>query len=255
MNLTLDDWNLLQNYVGEGPIDKAKIVFFGNEFGLAQNNIENYLNFLKTFIKENKIILLGKDISEGFTIYGKNSAPLNSQFVRFCSRFMLAFNNKDDRFLGELSKQGEIAINNYITHYLHMHNSAIINYRALPRPSEDQWIYENINKNNYLKSYSISSKNHVFDKSVKHRISNLLRAFYKASKPIIIGTGDKWNKQKLFERLLKHSKFKEIQLTTGKNILIDENQKIILTDYFDHRTLGLNSLKEIFNIIKYKYLN
>ena len=254
MNLSLSDWNLLQNYIGEGPIDKAEIVFFGNEFGLAQNNIENYINFLKRFIQEGRIVLLGKSINEGFTIYGKDSAPLNSQFVRFCSRFMLAYNNKDDRFLGELSKQGETAVNNYITHDLHMSNSSIINYRPLPRPSEDQWIYENVNKDTYLKSFRISSKYHQFDVNIKPRIANLIRGFKKPTNPIIIGTGDKWNKQNLFERIFPDTLFTEISLKTGKKILIDEKQRIILTDYFDHRTLGLPSLREIFNIVNDKYL-
>ena len=254
MKLTLSDWSLLQNYIGEGPIDKAEIVFFGNEFGLAQNNIENYLNFLKRFIQEDRIVLVGKNINEGFTIYGKDSAPLNSQFVRFCSRFMLAYNNQDDRFLGDLSKQGEIMINDYITHDLHMSNSSIINYRPLPRPAEDQWIYENINKDTYLKSFVISSKFHQFDKNIKPRIANLIRGFMKAPKPIIIGTGDKWNKQNLFERVFPDTLFSEITLKTGKKILMDEKQRIILADYFDHRTLGLPSLKEIFNIVYNTYI-
>jgi len=250
MNLSIEDWELLNNYIGAGPIDKVEVIFFGNEFGLARSNIENYLNFIKKFIKEERHIFLEKDFDEGFMLVGEKPISLNSPFVRFCSQFMLAYNNNDDRFLDRLTKKGVIYVNKYIMEEFHRVNSAVINLRPLPRPSEEHWIYDNINKNNYLRSYKFSPKQKEFDKNVKPRIENLLRAFNKAPNPLIIGTGDKWNKRNLFERVLPEVNFEEITLSTTKKILLDIKQKILLCDYFDQRVLEIKSLKEMFNILK-----
>ncbi|MFW6311236.1 MAG: hypothetical protein ACOC1K_03265 [Nanoarchaeota archaeon] len=164
---------------------------------------------------------------------------------------MLAYNHKDDRFLDKLSSQGVSYVNKYMYDKLHIENSAIINLRSLPRPSESSWIYQNINEKSYSTDYNFLRKKYNTSENTRPRLKALIRAFYKPSSPFILGTGDKHNKRAFFEKFLSID-FRKEKLYTGKEIYIANDKKIILTDYFDHRSLGLKSLKEIYNIAKDK---
>ncbi len=246
MNHILSDfeWKLLNSYVGQGPIDKASIIFFGNEFGLASTDIQNYIKYVKESIDNNFYIPFGNHWSEGFTIKEPNIIKkCTSPFVKLTAQLVMALKANDKNLLNK-----SIDVNDFVLNNLHKEDTCIFNLRPLPRPSEENWIYENVNKKSYESSlrFSISRK---IDKSIRDRVQNLVRGFYYANKPVIIGTGDKDNKLKFFKKVLPQSSFTDIKLKTRRKIYVDFKQKIILCDYFEYRIFSLNSLKEIFDII------
>jgi hypothetical protein len=251
MLITNEHLKLYNAYLGQGPVHKASILFFGNESGLASITPEKSINWLENIVKEKQYTLVGNTWEEGFFTKSFRDKPIvNSTYVRYLGRFILALTTNDDRWLGNLSEQGKIAVNNYLLNELHENVSCYINLRPLPRPTENHWIYENINQNSYLNSYNFNKVSGI-PEFTKPRIKNILRGLYAAkNKPLIIATGDKYNKKSLFEKILPYHNFEEIILKNGKKIFIDFKQKIILCDYFDNRVIGIDSVKEIYFIVK-----
>lgn len=247
-NLSDFEWKLLNSYVGQGPIEKASIIFFGNEFGLANNDIQNYIKYVRDAIDNNFYYPFGNHWSEGFTVkepnipFNTNTFKCNSPFVKITAQFIMSLNEKDKNILNS-----PINVNEFILNRLHKEDTCIFNLRPLPRPTENHWIFANVNKKSYESSLRFNSGE--ISKFIKNRVKNLVRGFYYANNPLIIGTGDRHNKLKFFQKVLPKSNFKETTLKTGKKIYTDLDQKIILCDYFDYRIFSLDSLKEVFDII------
>jgi len=248
MILTEDQLLMLNKCVAQGPIDKASVVIFGNEFGTAggEGDTERCVNRFMHEFATRKLLQIG----EGFSTIEIDSPPVNSTFLQFISRFMLARKYKDERFFGELSEEGKVVLNKYIMYDLYRKDSAIINLRPLPRHTERHWDYSNIDEKEYNRQYNFSLKKPLNDKYKEIRLTAMKEAFQLAKNALILGSGDKDNKKKFFETIYPDIKFEEYILLGNVKIYVSEFPKIILSNYYDHRSgVGLNGLKEIYRFV------
>jgi hypothetical protein len=248
MILVDEQIKFLHKFIGYGPIDKAKIVMFGNEFGSGAGKGNTELT-IKKFIEEAETKEIFK-IDKGFTILDRNSPPVSSTFLQFISRLMLALKFKDERFFDSLTQEGLVYVNNYIMNFLYRENSAIINLRPLPQPTENHWDYENINENNYRSLYNFRIRYHGHNKFREFRMKILKEAFDIAKNALILGSGDKHNKKAFFEEIYPNIKFQLVTLSSPIDIYFSKEPKIIISNYYDNRSgVGLNGLKEIYRFI------
>jgi hypothetical protein len=238
----------LHRSIGQGPIDKAQVIIFGNEFGSARGHgntekcIEGFINEFKT----RKLLKIG----DGFNVLDIDSPPVSSTFLQFISRLLLAIKYKDERFFDSLTTEGWSYINNYIMNSLYRENSAIINLRPLPQPTENHWDYENINESNYKNLYNFKSKYHGHNKFREFRLKILKQAFDMGKNALILGAGDKYNKKAFFEEIYPNITFQQIVLNDIVEIYFSPNPKIIISNYYDNRSgVGLEGLKEIYNFV------
>ena len=241
MNLNRKDYNILNTYIGQGsPL--APVIFFGNEPGTSGKDIISTIKYLKTSKDKLKI-------GKGFLLKESYTYPVNSTFARFIARLMLGLEYKDERWFGELSSQGMIAINSYILKPLSEKNICLVNLRPLPRPTEDTWVYSNISKKEYQRNYNFTLKRHYSDSDKELRM-NIFKEFFKQTKDsLIIGIGNKENKKSFFDILYENSNFCQINLDS-MDIYYEPNYNIILSDYFDYRGgVKLQGLKELFRVI------
>jgi len=242
-----DDIELLYSFLGIGPFLKAKFVFLGNEFGLSSKSINDLLNIIKNKIRNNDITYINK----AFILdYINDSSSIKSIFVQFCSRLLLALETKDERWFGELSKLGKISLNNYILNKLHKENSCIINLRPLPRPTERQWIYENINEKDYMKKFNYILKNYKGDNLSNERLINFNIFLNKVQNAVKICSGNKENKKYFFLQLNKILNENKYQFELIDDFYIDKINKIIISNYFDNRSgIKLNGLNKLYHKI------
>jgi len=230
---------LLHQYIGYGFLDKSSVIFFGNEFGTAGTPFEDVKNnFLETIDYNN------------YLINPKYFSPsIKSPFLQFVSRFMLTIETNNLLWLDEkLTKENKLILNNYIVDKLYKEHSCVINLRPLPRPSERVWIYENINQKDYLNQWKFSNKISL-NEFTKIRLNILRDTFNKSIDKIIIGIGDKESKKKFFEYIYPNIKFEQIKL--DKNMIYyNLEQKIYLSNYFDHRCgIGIDGLTLLYKFI------
>jgi hypothetical protein len=241
----------LYRSIGQGPIDLASIIIFANEFGAARGrgNTESSIN---QFINEFKTRKLLK-IDEGFTVLDIDSPPVSSIFLQYVSRLSLALKFKDERFFDELSEEGKAFLNNYIMNSLYRENTGVINYRPLLQPTEDKWPYENISESSYKRLFDFTLKNKKENALKNFRVKILKAAFDMTKKEcVIIGSGDQTNKKYFFQYIYPTIQFKEINLSENYNVYYSDNlgKHIILSKYFDNRTLGLFNLKLLYQFIE-----
>lgn len=251
MIMTPDILMWLHRSIGQGPINDSSLIIFGNEFGSARGHgsTEDSIN---QFINEFKTRKLLK-INEGFTVLDIDQPPVTSSFLQFVSRLSLALQHNDDRFFGELSSEGKAFLNDYIMNKLYRKNEAVINFRPLLQPTENHWPYENISESAYYKLYNFTLKNNITNKYKEIRVKILKEAFNMIKKDaIILGSGDKENKRAFFETIYPEIKFSEKKLNDTYKIYYSSNtnKKIILSNYFDNRTLGLDNLRDLYYFIK-----
>src|SRR6056297_1232296 len=132
--ISKEDKILLYNYLGQGYYDK-KIIVLGNEPGLA--GVDDLSDMIQKI--RNGQVTKGYQLSKQvpFQLSESFAHPTTSEFARFSTRLELAIIYKDPRFLGELSPQGKIMINNYIYRPISEKISSLLNLRPLPRPTQD----------------------------------------------------------------------------------------------------------------------
>lgn len=245
--ISKEDRLLLYRYLGQGYHDK-KIIVLGNEPGLSGvNDLPDMIQKIRNG-RVTKGYEIGKlvpfQLSESFT------HPTNSEFARFGSRLELAITYKDDRFLGELSQQGKVAINNHIFKPISEKNSSLLNLRPLPRPTQDTWIYSNINRKEYNKEWNFGLKRHSMTPEGKERIEGIKRFIMnKNPDSILLGVGEKENKKHFIKKLFPLEDPILINLDSH-SIYYYPNKKIVLSDYFNSRNgIKLQGLRELYNFL------
>jgi len=249
MILTNEELLLFHRCVGIGNVSEADVIIFGNEFGTAAasggGTKASVLKFMDVFAK--KLFNIG----EGFTLLDI-SAPVSSTFLQFISRLMLALKHNEERFFDDLTIQGRQVLNDYIMNHLYKDNSAIINMRPLLQSTEDTWDYDNISKIEYHNKYNFKTKGHMSDSLRDMRLRILTKAFNIISKEsLILASGDKENKKAFFQTIYPTIQFHETKLSDSYKIYHSNNleKNIILSNYFDNRTIGLSNLKLLFRFI------
>ena len=251
MLMTSDILMWLHRSIGQGPINDVPLVIFANEFGAARGrgNTEDSINQFINEFKTRKLLKIGK----GFTVVDIDAPPVTSSFLQFVSRLSLAIQYEDDRFFNELSIEGKSFLNDYIMNKLYRKNEAILNFKPLLQPTENHWPYENISESAYYKLYNFTHKNNVTNKYKEIRIEILKEAFNMIKKnAVIVGAGDKENKRVFFETIYPEIKFSETKINDTFKVYHSNNinKKIILSNYFDNRTLDLDNLKDLYFFIK-----
>jgi len=248
MILTTEQILLLNRCVAQGPIDKASVVIFGNEFGTAGGEGDTE-RCVKRFINEFKTRKL-LQIGEGFSTIDIDPPPVNSTFLQFIARLMLALKYKDDRFFEELTPEGKIFLNNYIMNSLYREDTAIVNLKPYPQHTERHWDYSNIDEKVYYKQYNFMHRNHLSDQYKEIRIKAMKEAFDLAKTALIIGSGDKENKRAFLQTIYPEIEFAEYKLNETAKIYFSRYPKIILSNYYDHRSgIRLSGLKSIYEFI------
>jgi hypothetical protein len=245
MILTSEQILAFHKFIGFGNITTASIVIFGNEFGTATRSTQACISYFMNEFETKKRFNIG----EGFSLIEMDPPPVSSTFLQFISRLMLALKHSDDRFFSDLTFQGKIVLNNYIMNSLYRENSAIINLRPLPQPTEQHWTYSNINEGEYHSKYNFALRNHTSDELKNMRLRILKEAFNLIAKEsLVLGSGDKENKKAFFKIIYPTIQFHETKLSDLK-IYYSNNPRIILSNYFDNRTIGLSGLKQLYHFI------
>lgn len=239
IKISKEEYSLLNRHIGQGMPD-ASLVFFGNEPGTSGLSIPNTLDFLTLTPK----IL----IETGFLISEPYSHPITSDFARYISRLTLSLKWKDTRFLKNLSKQGSVYLNEHICKPNREKDICLVNLRPLPRPTQDTWVYSNIDKKDYLRKWNFTLKGHYSDPEKEERL-NILKSFFIQSPAIIIGVGEKENKKRFFETIYPPIKLSKANLDTH-SIYFNIDSKIILSNYFNNRNgIKLEGLLDLYKFI------
>lgn len=236
MILTKKDKEIFYKLIGHGNPFFAQFIFFGNEHGLANTNINDYLIKLKYNLNNNKIIYVKDHYLWDIT----NKVPQTSIYIKFISLLLLSLETNSEEWFKPLNQAQKIQLNNFIKEE-YSRKVCTINLRPLPRSSEANWIYENIDKKSYLKEFNFKLKS--LDNSNSKRIKILLEIL--TLDTIKIGVGDKKNKEQFFKKSLN------INFESYNNFLINKEHKIILSDYFDYRSgIKLKGLYELYLLIR-----
>jgi hypothetical protein len=248
MILTSRQKYILNQCLGGGPLDRASVLIFGNELGtLETGNLETTINkFISDWESGRKF-----HAGIGFLTLNIGSPPVNSTFLQFIARLMLALNHKDERFFDKLTDEGKVFLNNYIMNELFKTDTAIINLRPLPQSTERHWGYEDIDEKEYYKMFNFMLSRSSSNPWRNLRVQNMKKAFEIAfsKKCLVLGIGDKNNKKAFFEKEMK-VEFESKMLNEDVEVYVSFNPKIILSNYYDNRNgIRLSGLKEIYNFI------
>ena len=173
MHLNPSDKVLLYNLLGHGNLQTSRVLFLGNEFGLASTTLERYLEELRNLVKNNQVNLIGKNYWDGFLFNTNGEAPVSSVFVQFISRLMLALRENNEEWFYTLSFADKIKLNNYILTEFHKKESSTINIRPLPQSNESTWVYDNINQKEYYKDFNFYLDKHQRDVFSEERIEKI----------------------------------------------------------------------------------
>jgi hypothetical protein len=250
-----EEKTLLYNYLGQGTDDK-KLIIFGNEPGLA--GVEDLSEMINSIRKIEKVYWKtspwNSDAESPFLLRESFAHPTTSEFARFVSRLELAVMHRDSRFLGELSAQGQIAINEHIFKSISEKHSSLINLRPLPRPTQDTWIYSNIDKKEYNKEWNFGLKRHYITPEGAKRAQAIKRFIDSPNRyrneGILLGVGEKEHKKIFLESLFKeYDPFIRISLDSHF-IYFHSFLNIVLCDYFNSRNgIKLRGLHELYNFL------
>jgi len=245
MILTTKQYNILTRCIGGGPLEKAKIVVFGNELGTAEagGNLEKTIeSFIKTW-KTNPVLKL----KEGFVPTVTGSLPVNSIFLQNVSRMALAIRHKEPRFFGNLSGEGRAVLNRYITEELYKTETAVINLKPLPQTTERTWEYSNINEKEYQSLYNFTLKRPLSSVWKELRIAVMKEAFERVKDSLILGSGAKYNKKAFLEKVFENIIFEKVTLNDKLEIFVSKYPKIILSNYYSsYSGVGLDGMKQIY---------
>jgi len=248
INLDANKLNVFNSYLGQGNFKKASLVFFGNESGTSNNRTaDDIYNHIVREMLDNKVI----NFKGAFTLRKPECTPLNSVYIQFMARFLLALENNDEKWFKKLSKKNKLELNKYIKNKLNRNYSCNINLRPLPRSTERHWDYK-INEKQYLKSFNFTSKNISINQYNSNRLTYLINIFkylFDKGTPII-SIGDMKNKKSFFE-LFFNINLIELSLNKSYKIYYNLDYKLLLTNYWDNKNgLGLKGLHKIYKFIK-----
>lgn len=288
-------------WFGYGNFNEAEIVFFGNEEGLGGYPIEAVLgrcqlygNDKNSWIENDWRLGYWDETSyEGFLSLGKITneirtekglppvlppPPPLSPFLEFQARMLLYFEQKDQRWFNVkngLSKDQWNQIQE-LKKYLYSNKTEIkaglVDWRPLPRPTENVWPYVGIEEKPYISAFKLNKgylrkitefsngrlkKEELDEYSMMlwNRAELIRKVFIKFPFSMLIGVGDSPSKKKLLEFIFHNEnlKFEKKSLRNGKTYEIAElnlpNKKltIVLTLFFNHRSncLQLEGLKHL----------
>ena len=155
-------------FVGYGDYKNAKIIFFGNEEGLANDaDLPSEIDIRCNHYYNEGICIIPNDPELGFyTIIQNNGEDqyINSPMLLFQSRLMLHFNNHEvDWFQNAIDMPARfLCIKEYQKLLLYKEpqpliKSALVDLRPLPRPNEGVvWPeeYEILNEHHYFQVFS-----------------------------------------------------------------------------------------------------
>jgi len=248
MNLTNEQLSLLFRCVGGGPIDKAKIIVFGNELGTSEagGNTQTTIEHFQHDWTSNPVLPVG----EGFVTLKFGVLPVNSVFLQFISRMALAIRHKEDRFFDSLTFEGRAFLNNYIMNELYRTDTAVLNLKPLPQTSEKHWDYTNVNEDGYHNLFNFNLRRSQENSWKNLRLSVMKFAFEMAQNALILGSGDKKNKRAFLQLMYNNNiQFDDVILENGLEIYVSKKPKIILSNYYSPYSLGLDGLKQIYHYI------
>jgi hypothetical protein len=239
---------LLFRCVGGGPIDKAKIVVFGNELGTAEGggSTEATIENFKRDWTSHPVLNVGP----GFVTTHIGNLPVNSVFLQCVSRMALAIRHNEPRFFDVLTGEGRAVLNKYILEELYRTETAVINLKPLPQSTERHWDYENIDENRYLSlfNFTLLKSQESLWKSLRMEV--MKEAFKLAKNSLILGSGDKHNKKAFLEIIYPGIQFTNIYVSDKIQVYISENPRIVLSNYYSPYTgLGLDGLKLLYNFL------
>lgn len=252
MKLTDDQIKLFFQCVGAGPIDKAKIVIFGNELGTAAGagSTEKTIEILTNDWSKHTRLSVG----EGFITTEVGTLPVNSTFLQCVSRMALAIRHNEPRFFDELSGQGKALLNKYILEELYRTDTAVINLKPLPQSTERHWDYENIEESRYHNLFNFTLLRAHESPWKDLRVKILKEAFQLVKDSLILGSGDKHNKKEFLKLVYPDIQFESILLDNSIQVYISKYPRIILSNYYSSYTgLGLKGLKVLFQYIQNNY--
>jgi len=251
MTLTNEQLGILFRCIGGGPIDKAKILVFGNELGTAEGggNTETTINKFINDWKSHPVLRIGK----GFVPIHIGLLPVNSVFLQCVSRMALAIRHKEPRFFDVLTGEGRAVLNKYILEELYRTETAVINLRPLPRSTERHWDYTNVNESSYQNLFNFTLYRKQDDPWKQLRMEAMKSAFQLAKNSLILGSGDRHNKKAFLEIIYPGVQFKNVSLPNDIQIYVSESPRIVLSNYYSPYTgLGLDGLKILYNYMAEK---
>ncbi len=252
IDISEEDKNLLYRYIGQGSPD-SKLIIFGNEPGLAGSSVNKTIECVKNLAHEPAWRVSDEPTSE-FMIKESYINPTTSEFARFSARLKLAIDYKDSRWVKELSKSGIAAINQHICTPINEKSMALINLRPLPRHTQDDWVYSNVGRKDYLREWNFLLKRPVNRSLQTLKRQQALKEFILSSdrhvSSLIIGVGEKENKKAFIEKMIgEKSSFIKVDLESH-SIYYNSELKIILSGYFNNRNgIKLKGLQELFCFI------
>jgi len=242
---------LLYNNLGHGNLNTSRIIFLGNEPGLAASTAEQFVENLKTKVETNSVNLIGETWRDGFLLKTEGEAPVTSVFVQFIARLMMALREKEEYWFYNLTFADRIKLNNYILTEFHKTESSTVNIRPLPRPTEDLWIYQNVSEKGYKKEFDFSIQGYERGVAPYERFMKIKKVLELSNREIIIGVGDKRNKELFFKYLYPDIEFKELIFSPHRPFLWNKEKNIVLSDYFDNRSgIKLEGLRILYQIIR-----
>jgi len=249
MTLSNEQLDILFRCVGGGPIDKAKILVFGNELGTAEGggNTEVTINkFVNDWTSKPTL-----KVGPGFVTTSIGQMPVNSVFLQCISRMALAIRYKEDRFFDQLTGEGRAVLNKYILEELYRTETAVINLKPLPQSTERHWDYNNVNESKYHKLFNFNLYNAPDSPWKQLRLSVMKEAFKICQNALILGSGDKHNKKTFLKLMYPEVEFEDIILENNIQIYVSKKPKIILSNYYSPYTgLGLDGLKILYHYIE-----
>lgn len=249
MILTNGQMKLLFRCVGGGPIDKAKIVIFGNELGTAEGGGSTERTIEK--FKKDWTSYETLKLNEGFVPLHIGTLPVNSVFLQCISRLALAMRYKDDRFFDSLTNEGRAFLNKYILEELYRTETAVINLRPLPQATERHWDYENIDENKYKRLFNFTLMKSEESPWKTFRLKILKEAFNTAHNALILGAGDRHNKKEFLKLMYEDVEFKSVTLQNNIEIYVSKKPRIVLSNYYSPYTgLGLDGMKILYNYLE-----
>jgi len=245
MILTTEQTKILFSCVGGGPIDKAKIIVFGNELGTAEAGGNTQLTVEK--FQRDWTSYPTLKVGEGFVPQHIGALPVNSVFLQCVSRMALAIRHKEDRFFDALTGEVKAMLNKYILEELYRTETAVINLKPLPQSTERHWDYQNVDESKYQRMFNFTLHHSQDNPWKQFRQSILREAFELAKNALILGSGDRHNKKAFFQTIYPDIVFETVTLNNNIQIYVSKNPRIILSNYYSPYTgLGLDGLKILY---------
>ncbi|MNW32989.1 MULTISPECIES: hypothetical protein [Paenibacillus] len=288
-------------WFGYGNFNEAEVVFFGNEEGLGGYPIEAVLGRCQLYgydpntwidndwrlgywdeTSHDGYLTLGRITNEIRTASGLSPVapppPPASPFLEFQARMLLHFEQKDQNWFNVKKNLLNNQWNQIQELKEHLYSNktkikaGLVDWRPLPRPTEDVWPYDGIDEKKYISAFKLANANlkkitelnngklakeelDEYSKMLWNRAELIRKVFVTFPFSTLIGVGDMNAKKKLLEFIFRNENltFTKKTLRNGKSYEIAElilpNKKltIILTLFFNHRSncLQLEGLQHL----------